>query len=176
MKSHLFQFILIIITATLFGGALFVSPVFAQGNNTTVGVLELISTYESISVYANFVGDDNRNSSVFVEYRKVGAPTWIRGMDLAKYASRGQWRGSILLVNPETQYEVRVTFADPDGVVGSPVTNSVSTWIETANIPSNGKDIFVATSGDDITGDGSEANPFLTIQKGVIAVPLCLQD
>jgi hypothetical protein len=36
------------------------SPARAQGNSTTVGTLSLATAFESISVYSNFSGDDNR--------------------------------------------------------------------------------------------------------------------
>ena len=84
---------------------------------------------------------------------------------------RNQWRASILGLKPGTEYEVSVTFSDREGVAGSnPVVKSVSTRIETGLIPSRGRSLYVSPQGDDSVGDGSEANPWLTIQHAADSV------
>ena len=157
------------------------TPAGPASPTTTIEVLELISTYESISVYANFAGDTNWNNIAVLEYRPTGTVNWIRGMDLTvdrratvENAERiqdnsrfvDQWRGSILLATHNTEYEVRVIFTDPDGISGTnPVVNTVRTRIETDQIPSIGRSLYVAITGSDASGDGSEANPWRTIQR-----------
>ncbi len=72
-------------------------------------------------------GDDNRNASVDVSYRKVGETAWKKGMPLAASARRARRRsptcstsslpnmfaGSILDLEPDTAYEARFVLTDP---------------------------------------------------------------
>jgi plastocyanin/regulation of enolase protein 1 (concanavalin A-like superfamily) len=176
-----------------------IAPTPIPGNGATVpGQLELAATYENISVYANFSNDDGDNSAI-MEYRPHGTSAWIRGMDLVvdrranlsqtggcnggnKLAEersetgwcdnnpfKNQWRGSILGLQPNADYDVRVTFSDPDGVSGTnPVVGSISTRDD--NPPSgNGATYYVATTGNDANA-GTDAAPFRTIQKAVSIV------
>ena len=76
-------------------------------------------------------GDDNRNASVTVQYRKKGTRPWNQGMNLFRLngervlsnvrfdvISPNMFIGSILDLEPDTAYEVRLTMNDPDGVLG----------------------------------------------------------
>ena len=80
-------------------------------------------------------GDDNRNSTVDVAYRKAGETEWKPGMALFRlggervfrkdlgldYVSPEMFAGSILDLEPDTEYEARFTMRDPDGVKGESV-------------------------------------------------------
>jgi hypothetical protein len=79
-------------------------------------------------------GDDNRNATVSVAYRQTGAREWKTGMpllriggerptkrDFVDYVTPSMFAGSILDVNPGTEYECRFTMRDPDKVVGDDV-------------------------------------------------------
>jgi len=80
-------------------------------------------------------GDDNRNSSVEVSYRKSGTAAWKEALPLLRMGGERVFRetehldftvpdrfaGSILDLEPETEYEVRLTMKDPDGVRGQAV-------------------------------------------------------
>jgi len=79
-------------------------------------------------------GDDNRNASVEVMYRKKGATVWKEAMPLVRigdeaagvaeltYRTPRLFAGSILDLQPDTEYECRLTLSDPDGVeLGQPV-------------------------------------------------------
>jgi hypothetical protein len=76
-------------------------------------------------------GDANRNASATVEYRRAGDAAWKRGMPLlrmggeqifrAPYTVPHRFAGSILDLEPATEYVVRVTMDDPDGVTGERV-------------------------------------------------------
>lgn len=73
-------------------------------------------------------GDDNRNASVTVNYKVKGAETWKDAMPLLRiggentgnkektYVSPKLFSGSILDLLPDTEYEVRLTLNDPDGI------------------------------------------------------------
>ena len=76
-------------------------------------------------------GDDNRNARAQIEYRRRGETAWSRGMDLLRTQReemflRGAYNlvlgnlfaGSLFDLTEGTDYEVRLTLADPDGVTG----------------------------------------------------------
>jgi hypothetical protein len=76
-------------------------------------------------------GDDNRNASVDVSYRKVGEPVWKTAMPLLRLqneriaqpnvwnlVSPNMFAGSILDLEPDTAYEARFVMIDPDGISG----------------------------------------------------------
>ena len=78
-------------------------------------------------------GDDNRNGAVAVSYRKKGAAAWKDGLSLLRVQheriTNGQqldviapnmFAGSVLDLEPDTEYEVRLVASDPDGVAGVP--------------------------------------------------------
>ena len=77
----------------------------------------------------DITGDDNRNATVEVSYRVSGQAAWIAGMPLlrmggeqimrAPYTVPDRFAGSILDLQPDTEYEVRLTMKDPDGVIGN---------------------------------------------------------
>ena len=76
-------------------------------------------------------GDANRDASVTVEYRRAGEETWKQAMPLlrmggeqifrAPYTVPHRFAGSIIDLDPDTEYEVRLTMSDPDGVTGQRV-------------------------------------------------------
>lgn len=74
-------------------------------------------------------GDDNRNAAAAVAFRPKGEQAWkdampllrIRGetaMKLEKtpWTAPNMFAGSVLDLKPDTEYEVRLTLSDPDGV------------------------------------------------------------
>src|SRR5262245_33318708 len=83
-------------------------------------------------------GDDNRNATVDVVFRKAGEKSWRDALPLlrmggekifrAPYTVPDRFAGSVLDLEPDTEYEVRLTMKDPDGVSGQAVqTRSVRT-------------------------------------------------
>ena len=77
-------------------------------------------------------GDANRNATVEVRFRKVGAPAWRPALPLLRIGGEHVHRdreamtyivphgfaGSILNLEPATNYECEFTMKDPDGVTG----------------------------------------------------------
>src|SRR6266480_6313657 len=77
-------------------------------------------------------GDDNRNATVEVSYRKQGEAQWKQGLPLMRlqgeriYQTQGvfdvvspnMFAGSILDLEPDTAYEARFVMSDPDGIAG----------------------------------------------------------
>src|SRR5256885_12235973 len=76
-------------------------------------------------------GDDNRNATVEVSYRKQGEAEWNQALPLLRlqgeriYQTQGvfdvvspnMFAGSILDLSPDTAYEARFVMSDPDGFV-----------------------------------------------------------
>jgi hypothetical protein len=84
-------------------------------------------------------GDDNRNASVRVLYRKKGDTEWKQGMDLLRLNGErvlsnvrfdvinpNMFAGSIIDLDPDTDYEVQLTMVDPDGVRGEGLARKVA--------------------------------------------------
>jgi hypothetical protein len=77
-------------------------------------------------------GDANRNATVAVQYRAVGETAWRQALPLVRVGGENIYRrrenldytvpdgfaGSILNVQPGTEYECQFTMADPDGATG----------------------------------------------------------
>jgi hypothetical protein len=77
-------------------------------------------------------GDANRNASVTVRFRMSGDSAWREGLPLVRvggervfrqregleYAVPHGFAGSILNLQPDTEYECRFVLSDPDGVTG----------------------------------------------------------
>jgi hypothetical protein len=183
-RVRLFQTILVSTVLASLLLTLTTSPAMAAGNDTEVDELELAATFECISVYSNFSDDDNGNNQATLEYREVDG-TWKQGMALSvdrrqtiydrllggnvSNPYRNQWRGSILGLTPNTEYEVRVTFTDPDGVTGTnPVVSTIRTRNDNFTLGS-GNSYYVATDGNDLN-PGTEAQPFRTIQHAADTV------
>jgi hypothetical protein len=76
-------------------------------------------------------GDDNRNASVTVSYRKKGNPSWKEGLPLLRigneiinenahqFVTPNMLAGSIFDLEPATDYECRFVLSDPDGLSGT---------------------------------------------------------
>src|SRR5215813_494966 len=76
-------------------------------------------------------GDDNRNATVAVSYRKTGESRWLTALPLLRLqgerinnglqldvVSPNMFAGSILDLESDTAYEARFVLSDPDGVTG----------------------------------------------------------
>ncbi len=89
-------------------------------------------TLHSLGAYWIIGGDDNQNARVELDYRKAGAAQWRKAPPLfrvekganrlPKWESRvkvqaAAWlfAGSAVLLEPDTDYELRLRLSDPDG-------------------------------------------------------------
>jgi hypothetical protein len=95
-------------------------------------------TLVSLGFAWKIAGDDNRNASVQVTYRKKGEQQWRQGLPLMRlqheqvfggsprnngqhyysYIAPNMFAGSLLNLEPGTEYECRFALSDPDGVKG----------------------------------------------------------
>ena len=137
MKNLKFVFSLLILT-------LFSHILWAQETTTAGELIVEPPTLISLGFEWYIEGDDNRNATVALEYRKVGEGSWQEGLPLLRiqnersvydqtldYTAPNMFAGSVFYLEPGTGYEVRFTLTDPDGITGNAVrTVNVTTRAE----------------------------------------------
>jgi hypothetical protein len=133
MKTSLAAFALLILT----------TPGLRAENATTAGrfVVEP-ATLICLGFEWDITGDENHNATVDVSYRATGQTAWKDGMPLLRMGGEKIFRapytvpvgfaGSILDLEPDTEYEVRLTMKDPDGVTGQAIQ---TTKVRTRGVP-----------------------------------------
>lgn len=150
-------------------------PLFGAVNSSTPmadPVLEA-PTLHSLGAYWIIRGDDNKNASVDVSYRQAGQTAWKKGMPLfrvEKAATRIQkhdgpvkvpadawmFAGSIVLLAPDTQYEIKLNLVDADGGKSEKILKS-----RTIAEPVAPKGLAVAHVGPgNGGGNGTPNNPY----------------
>jgi len=100
-------------------------------------------------------GDENRNSTVEVDYRKFGERSWQNALPLLRLGGERiyiesrvdvelppMFAGSILDLEPGTAYEVRFTINDPDGVSGGLVEKIITVNTRSEPMPYAGGRVF----------------------------------
>jgi len=111
---------------------------FAQTvpNNVTPGQFVVEPpTLQNLGFEWYIDGDANRNATVSVQYHKTSdtSGVWKQGMNLLRiqnevndqgaggvYTAPNMFAGSVLDLEPDTDYQVILTMHDPDGVSGNP--------------------------------------------------------
>ena len=129
-------------------------PAFAEDAARPLGepVLEP-PTLHCLGAYWIIGGDDNQNAQVEVEVRQAGTEEWQKGRPLFRVEKgahqpegrpgplnvpEGAWlfAGSVVLLKPDTEYELRLRLSDPDGVDGEEERHGVrSLQVETRPFP-----------------------------------------
>ncbi|MCC6292653.1 MAG: hypothetical protein IT164_08410 [Bryobacterales bacterium] len=119
-------------TTALLAALCCAAPLWAQ-NAATAGRFHVEHpTLHNLGFEWPVVGDANRNAAVNVRYRRVGQTGWREALPLLrvggevvgrereklKYIVPDGFAGSILNLEPGTEYECRFTLVDPDGVSG----------------------------------------------------------
>jgi hypothetical protein len=133
---------------------------------TTVGAFSVEPpTLVSLGFDWKITGDDNRNASVDVSYRKKGETAWKKGLPLLRlqrewvnggppqpndnpllprfpfdYVVPNMFSGSVLNLEPGTEYECRFVMTDPDGVVAprGEATKTVTVRTRAEPMPATG--------------------------------------
>jgi hypothetical protein len=102
-------------------------------------------------------GDDDRDASVAVSFRKQGDAAWREGLPLLRIGDEKVWRakeflehvtprlfaGSLLDLEPGTAYECRFVMSDPDGVAGDPVRLATVSTRPEPKLPVGGRTLHV---------------------------------
>ncbi|MBE3069172.1 MAG: DUF1565 domain-containing protein, partial [Planctomycetes bacterium] len=129
--------------------------------------VEVVPNFHAASVYAFFEGDDNATATARLEYRAGGAADFRPGHTLAR-TGKGRLAASLFWLKPDEPLEVRVTFADPDGLAdGAPAALAAATRTRSDRFPAaTGKTYFVGPQGDD-AAPGTREKPFKTVQHAV---------
>jgi len=90
-------------------------------------------TTGALGVEWRIQGDDNRNASVALAWRRTGETAWRDGLPLLRlqaeavqqgasfhYVAPNMFAGSVFDLEPNTSYDVRLRLTDPDAPAGSP--------------------------------------------------------
>ena len=167
-------FVLVSFLATVLASA-------ARAEDASIPVGEPVMerpTLRCLGAYWIIRGDDNRNASIAVEYRKGGQDQWRKAMPLFRVekgahvaeqygsalrvpADGWLFAGSVVMLDPDPVYEMRLTLLDPDGGSIQKVL-SARTRAEPAIAKEAPRFHVVPGSGG---GTGTSADPF----KGVAA-------
>ncbi len=139
-------------------------------NALTVGGLILHSTFEHISAHLNISGDDNHNSTFAMEYKLSGTDTYFPAAQsmrahpdlIVDGASLNEnfHAASAMFLQPNTNYDLRVTVSDADG--GGTVIETTYSTLEMPTPSNTGNTIYVVPGNGG--GTGTSGNPYLGIQ------------
>jgi hypothetical protein len=113
----------------------------SPGSVAQPGVVDLEPpTTAALGVEWRIQGDDNRNASVGVAWRRTGETTWRDGLPLLRlqaeavqqgasfhYIAPNMFAGSVFNLEPNTSYDVRLRLTDPDAAAGSPPIERIVT-------------------------------------------------
>lgn len=155
----------VVLCLTTVLGAMGMAP---RGDPTVPGELTIHATIQSIGIVAPYTGDDNQNNIASIRYRPAGASTWLAGHEMFVDRSARQWRGSLVYLSPETQYEVQVQFTDPDGVSPSSMSGTVTTRPDYPDVGGGGNIRYVPDDGSLQTViDASSPGDTIRIRDGV---------
>lgn len=130
----------------------------AMASPATPGTLEISSTPQSIGIDWRISGDTDHDAVCDVRYRRAGDASWRPAMSLVRVDSSvgNALAGSILFADADTDYEVELTLADPDGGFDTRIVNVRTKKARTAPAALRSLHVVPGSSG----GDGSVANPY----------------
>jgi hypothetical protein len=88
----------------------------AQSNAATPGAIRSYSTISSIGVEWTIGGDADHDAAAAVDFRVAGTSSWRAALPLVRvdYNGANMLAGSVLFLNANTAYDVRLTLSDPD--------------------------------------------------------------
>jgi hypothetical protein len=147
---------LVALTATILASAVSSE---AQ-DQTTPGEITNYSTIYSIGIEWDILGDANHNATVAVHYRPEGKGKWKAALPLVRVDNthiRNGFAGSILFLDPDTTYDVRLELSDPDGGADGRRTLTVATR-PLPELPRGGRRFHVVPGSGG--GKGSRKKPF----------------
>lgn len=122
--------------------------------NAAAAAPSAVSTFHSIGLYWSPAGGAESNAAR-VQFRPSGSSAWRQGLDLWFDARNGEYRGSLVELEPGTAYEVKLTLAG-----GATETVTAGTWAEkfkvkkTVQVPAGSKRLVIGAedSGDEKQG------------------------
>lgn len=133
------------------GSAAGLQAVHPHGSYTSLGVIITLSDPSGNEHVAVSVSDGTTS-------RAAHAPT--------RFDERN-WATSMLDLLPGTEYQLQITLTDPDGVSGASTQVVNVTTQATLTAPTPARTWFVAESGADSPGRGSQGEPYASLQYAV---------
>lgn len=169
-----------ILAGTVFSvlGFLFASWCPAENTSIPGTVFKEIPTLHCLGVRWPITGDQNKNAVINVAYRKKGNEKWTPGYPLFRthpnpvssnrspeHTVKGGWMfaGSIVDLEPDTEYEVKLNLVDPDGGNKEEILQ-MKTWKEPMEPEGMTVKHVVPGKGG---GSGTKANPFKGLDEAV---------
>ena len=115
----------------------------------TAASLELYGTFEAMGLIVELdaADDPDLDATVGVEYRPSGSGAYRQGFPLSRISAT-RFAGSLFWLQPGTSYDVRLTFADPDGdpLDGTVLSGTAATRAE-ITIPVPTRTYYVSPDG-----------------------------
>ena len=145
------------------------------GDAVVPGDIQVDATFEHIGAVWWIDGDDDLDSAMVLEFRRLGAATWrpaapavrahpaliVNGAPLGL----NSWAASALFLDPGVGYELRLTLIDPDGG-GEVRTMAAATRPSLPDVFDGRARYVVPGSGG---GSGTADDPFLGLQAAADA-------
>ncbi len=128
------------------------------------------STYNSIGIEWDVAQDENHNATCTVGYRRVGDVNWKDGLPLFRVDFNGanMMAGSLFFLEPGTEFEVLLTFSDPDNGNETLILQIATRPLPVK--PTGGRRLHVVPGSGG--GRGTAADPFHGIEAAqVVAKP-----
>lgn len=148
---------------------LFVQTCVCAGqDSTSPGELRTDSTPNSISIEWDLTGDGDHDATCSVQYRQQGSGKWLEALPLFRvdyqwwyHTERADkplnlFAGSLVFLEPDTTYEIRLDLADPDGRTATKTVSVATRPIP--NLPQNGRTFHVVPGAGG--GSGTADDPF----------------
>lgn len=116
-----------------------------QGRNARSSALEIVPTYECGGIYWKR-GEDG---SCKVRYKEAGKSAWQQGQDLVYDGRDGEYRGSIVRLSPDTEYEVEVSTSGAKAASTFKTRSDHFSIGKTTHLPENESDkpVVITESG-----------------------------
>ena len=130
----------------------------AIASPVTPGQLSTAATTQSIGIEWAVSGDADHDASGFVEYRVAGTTSWSSAMNLVRIDSDvgNTLAGSIMFLQPATEFQVRVQLTDPDGGQDSRVVIVSTSRVPALPTPTRTLHVVPGNGG----GAGSASDPY----------------
>ncbi|MES2309273.1 MAG: right-handed parallel beta-helix repeat-containing protein, partial [Verrucomicrobiota bacterium] len=105
------------------------APVRDITADSTIGEMSLsiVPSFESSSLYVQYKNSFPANGCL-VEYRKKGEATWSKGFPLYHEPKAKTFRGSLLSLNENTEYEVKLLLTKEDNEPFGTLQETFKTW------------------------------------------------
>jgi hypothetical protein len=160
--------------------AVLLIPCLARGENAAAPVADPVldpPTLHSLGAYWMIKGDDNKNAVIQMAYRKAGTSAWTKSLPMLRVEKGAHngirmkdkhqsklvvpddgwlFAGSVVLLTPNTDYELQLSLTDPDGGNTERVLKCRTTSEPVAPATMHTLHVIPGSGG----GTGSESDPF----------------